>query len=193
MTSMEAHKPSPHPTPIRKRILALSQTLLKIERIVLITLIGAILTLVLANIFMTASGRSLYWADELAINLMIVSTFVGMSMLTARQSHPSVSLLREFLRPHYAYWLDLIVSLFTLCFCLAMIVLAWIWFDPIGLIKANFNLQAYAGTTKNFMYLEPTNTLGIAKFWIWLTIPICFFAMTFHAFAQIVQLKQKRK
>ena len=56
-------------------------------------------------------------------------------------------------------------------FAVALLVLSWRWYDPIALVRAGFDLERFALETMKFIYTEPTNTIGIAKFWVWLAVP----------------------
>jgi hypothetical protein len=67
------------------------------------------------------------------------------------------------------------------------LVLSWQWYDPVALIKSGFDLDIFRQTTFKFIYSEPTNTLGIGKFWVWLAVPIMAIAMSVHAVANLLE------
>ncbi|MEM7047966.1 MAG: TRAP transporter small permease, partial [Pseudomonadota bacterium] len=75
----------------------------------------------------------------------------------------------------------LMVDSVILAFCLVLIWLSWIWYDPLTLMAVGFDTGAFSGQTFNYIYDEPTLTVGVAKFWIWMIMPITAMTMTIHA------------
>ena len=61
------------------------------------------------------------------------------------------------------------------------------WYDPPALIRSGFDLDAFAENTLKFIYTEPTSTLPIKKFWLWLAVPIAALDMTIHAVANVIE------
>jgi TRAP-type C4-dicarboxylate transport system permease small subunit len=82
---------------------------------------------------------------------------------------------------------ELIVDAILLFLALALLVLCWQWYDPIAVIAAGFDLAVFAQNTFKFIYTEPTSTLGIPKFWVWLVVPFMASAMTIHALANLLE------
>ena len=68
-----------------------------------------------------------------------------------------------------------------------LLVLSWQWYDPVALVRSGFDLDIFAQTTFKFIYSEPTNTVGISKFWIWLAVPLMSVNMTLHAIANLLE------
>jgi TRAP-type C4-dicarboxylate transport system permease small subunit len=82
--------------------------------------------------------------------------------------------------------MELVIDVLVLAFCAFMIWLAWIWYDPPGIVAAGFDPDTFSGTTFNFIYDEPTTTVGIQKFWIWLVMPWFALTCTIHAAANLL-------
>ncbi len=61
------------------------------------------------------------------------------------------------------------------------------WYDPIGLIRYGFDVEDFAAGTYNFIYQEPTNTLGIRKLWVWIIVPFVSLSMTLHALVNLLE------
>lgn len=162
-----------------------SRAVSRAERMVLRGSVGAILCLITVNIVLTAFGAPLYWANEAAVSLVAFTTFVGASVLTFSGEHPSVSLARDFLPPKIADLLIKAADLFMLCLALVLIYLSWRLFAPLDVVRHDFDLMAFAIEAGNFVYQEPTNTLGISKAWIWLAPVPTFFTMALHAAARL--------
>ena len=78
-----------------------------------------------------------------------------------------------------AIWI--FVDAVTLAFGLLLIWFCWTWFDPVNLWSAGFDTRTFQGATFNFIYAEPTTTLGIRKVWLWLIIPVFAAGFTLHA------------
>ena len=80
-----------------------------------------------------------------------------------------------------------LVDLLILSFAAGLFVMCLKWYDPIGLIRYGFDFEEFAAGTYNFIYQEPTNTLGISKIWIWLIVPIVSLSMMLHALANLLE------
>ena len=74
-----------------------------------------------------------------------------------------------------------------LLFAIALLVLCWLWYEPLALIESGFDFDRFAQSTFKFIYSEPTNTIGIRKFWIWLAVPLMAVNMSIHALANLVE------
>ncbi|WP_334194382.1 TRAP transporter small permease [Pararhodobacter sp.] len=170
----------PHP------VTRVSRGLFALERRLLQALMAAILILTLVNIGLTIRGRPLYWAAEALVALMTLAAFVGQSMLIRTGQHPGVTLLADMLSPRAARWLRMASDLVLMGLSALLLVLAWRMFDLPGLMANWHDPLPRAIETGNFTWLEPTNTLGIAKAWLWLA-PVPFFAFGgIHALARLL-------
>ena len=79
------------------------------------------------------------------------------------------------------------LDLVALGFALALGWFCWLWFDPSGLAAAGFDIEAFQGNTFNFIYAEPTTTLGIRKAWVWLIMILFTFGFLLHAVANLTR------
>ncbi|MEM6847141.1 MAG: TRAP transporter small permease subunit, partial [Pseudomonadota bacterium] len=163
----------------------ISAALLRVERVVLIALTLAVTVLILLNVVTRSTGMALFWVDEAAIYTMIWAVFVGASMQVRLRAAISVDLVPMALGDTAKRVLGFMVDLLVLSFALTLIWLSFIWYDPIGLAQAGFDFGAFAGATFNFIYDEPTVTVGIPKFLIWLIMPILGLTLTVHSFANL--------
>jgi len=149
-------------------------------------LAAAITCLVLLNVVTRAMSASIFWVDEAAIYAMTWMTFLAASAAVHFSHSVSVTLLTDML-PRPA--LDIarrVVDAIVLIFALLMLWLCWRWFLPLDLARAGFDSVAFQGETFNFIYAEPTLTLGIRKFWLWLIMPLFAAGLTLHAVSNLV-------
>lgn len=149
------------------------------------TLVGVIFLLLLANVVSRSLGHPLIWTDELAVHLMVWVAFLGASLGIATRTHMAVGLLPERLSPPARRWLLLGTDTFVLGFMLVIGVLTWRWLDLPGLIRAG-SAVALAEQTFNFVYVDPTSTLGVRKIWFWLILPATCATGAFHALAAVL-------
>lgn len=159
----------------------LSDWILRVERVLLGTLAAAVTGLILINVVTRAFNMAIFWIDELAIYTMIWMVMVGASVIIRRRKGIAVTLISDAARPGLKHALALFADGVTLFFAITLVALCWLWYDPGGLMAAGFDLAAFSGTTFNFIYQEPTNTLGIPKYWVWLIMPFAALTMSVHA------------
>ena len=153
------------------------------------TLIFLIFVLLLANVACRTGGVPLIWADELAVLIMAWVAFVGASMGLAYRQNIAVTLLPDALTATARKRLAILVDLLLLVFFAVLSVLLWNWFDPVGLLRAG-SLEAFSTTTFNFIYQEPTITLGVSKFWFWLVLPLFCLTSVIHIVASLITTLQ---
>ena len=132
-------------------------------------------------------GWALYWADELAIYLMIWAVLVGASISVKLRTGIAVRLLHDFLPERGTRLVDMMVDTLVLACALSLLVFSWIWYDPALLIASGFDIGAFKTASYNFIYHEPTVTLGIRKFWLWLIMPVISVTMTIHSVSNLLQ------
>ena len=142
-----------------------------------------ILGLLLANVLSRGFGRPLIWTDELAVCLMVVCAFSGASLGIARRHHLAVTLLADRLGPAARRRLLRLVDAVLLAILLVFGWTLWRWFDLPGVVAAD-SMQDYARQSFNFLYQEPTATLGIRKLWFWLVMPLFCAAGLIHLLAR---------
>lgn len=147
-------------------------------------LVAAILALLLANVVSRAAGRPLIWTDELAVHLMVILAFVGASLGIAMRGHMAIGLLPDRLGPRGRARLALLADLSVLAFLLVLATILWRWFDLPGLLRAGSG-AALAKESFNFVYSDPTNTLGLRKIWFWLALPLTCATALIHCLAAL--------
>ena len=169
-----------------------SGALLRVEAFALTALMAVITGLILLNVVTRTAGMALFWVDELAIYAMIWAVLIGASMQLRLGAAIAVDLLPAALGARGKRALRIVVAAIVLGFALALGWLSWVWYDPLGLAAAGFDTGAFSGATFNFIYQEPTVTVGIPKFWIWLIVPVVAVAMSVHAAANLVDAVRDR-
>lgn len=166
---------------------ALSDGVARLERAALFVLAAAIVGLILTNVVTRSMARAIYWVDELAIYAMIWMVFVGASLALRQRRHVRVSALILALPAGAARGVELVVDALLLALGLFLVWAAWIWYDPLTLARHGFDAGTFAGQTFNFIYDEPTSTLGLRKFWIWLVMPLFAATSSLHAAANLAE------
>ena len=66
-------------------------------------------------------------------------------------------------------------------FSLAMLWFCWRWFLPLDIASSGFDVAAFQGQTFNFIYAEPTLTLGLPKYLFWLVMWLFALGATLHS------------
>ena len=165
----------------------LSNALLRAEKRVAALLAGLLLGLILLNIVTRELGSALFWVDELAVYTMIWMAMIGASAMVRLRSGVAVTLVTDLLPPRPARIVARVVDGLIAFFAIALLVLCWQWYDPVALAASGFDFEVFARQTLKFIYSEPTNTIGIRKFWIWLAVPLMALAMSIHALANLFE------
>ncbi len=65
-------------------------------------------------------------------------------------------------------------------FVTAVGVIVWRWFEPLT-VRAAETLRDFSKATSNFIYTEPTTTIGMRKIWFWLVMPYACVTLFIHA------------
>jgi TRAP-type C4-dicarboxylate transport system permease small subunit len=168
-------------------VTAISDRIVRLERPLMGILIAGIFLVVLLNLVSRSLGWALYWADELAIYLMIWAAMVGASISIKLKTAISVRLAHDHLPPAALHLIDTLVDVLILLSAVCLLVFSWIWYDPVTLISNGLDVEAFKSSTFNFIYNEPTVTLQIKKFWLWLVMPLVAINMTVHACSNLLQ------
>jgi TRAP-type C4-dicarboxylate transport system permease small subunit len=163
-----------------------SNTVLAIEKRLITALAAVLVGLILLNIVTRAAGAAIFWVDELAIYAMIWMVLIGSSVILRMRIGISVTLMTDLLPRGLQRAVAILVDVIILFFALTLLVLSWQWYDPVALIRSGFDFDEFAQSTFKFIYSEPTSTIGIDKFWIWLVVPLMGIAMTIHAIANLL-------
>lgn len=142
--------------------------------------------LILVNVVTRAANSAIFWIDEAAIYTMIWMTFLAASAAIHYKSSVSVSILIDLLPRKGLAVAQLGVDLIILVFAVLIVWCCWIWFDPAALWESGFDTKVFQGETFNFIYAEPTNTLGFGKAWIWTIMPIFAAGLVLHAISNVI-------
>lgn len=164
-----------------------SNAVLGVEKRGITLLAAALVLLILLNIVTRAAGAAIFWVDELAIYTMIWMAMIGASVMLRMRTAIAVTLVTDFLPQGIRRAAVRLVDAILLGFAITLLVLCWQWYDPVALIQSGFDLDVFAENTFKFIYTEPTNTVGIRKFWIWLAVPVMAVGMTIHAVANLLE------
>ena len=164
-----------------------SNALLSVEQKLVSALAAALVLLILLNIVTRAAGAAIFWVDELAIYTMIWMALIGASIMIRRRIGVSVTLVIDLLPAGLRRFAQRLVDVLLVAFAVILVLLCWRWYDPVALFRAGFDFDEFARATFKFIYTEPTNTIGIAKYWVWLAMPIMSVNMTLHALTNLVE------
>lgn len=148
----------------------LSRTWAKVELWCSAFLALMITLLILLNVVTRYLGAALFWVDELAIYTMIWMTFLGASAALHYRTSVSITLLTDAVTPAVKAIIGKMVDVIVFAFSVAMVWFCWRWFSPLELAYAKFDTVAFQGETFNFIYAEPTSTLGVPKYLFWLVM-----------------------
>lgn len=165
---------------------AASGRLVRFEAALAGLLAATVAGLILLNVATRTAGAALFWVDELAIYAMVWMAFLGASIAIARRSSVAVTLLADALAPRARAIVSSLIDLTVLAFALLLLWLTWRWYDPATLAALDFSVDAFTGETFNFIYREPTQTVGVAKYWVWLIVPFAALTMSIHAAANLL-------
>ena len=147
-----------------------------------------IFLLLLINIITRLNSNSLYWIDEAAVTSMVWMALLSASAGMHYRSAIAITLLKDKLSQHNQHRLQLAVDLVLISFFSFFLYLLFVIFDPYGLIIMHgVDLNAFSSTEFNFLYEEPTMTLGIKKYWTWLILPIFCIGSLIHCVANVLK------
>jgi len=174
---------SPTATPVLQ---AWNQRLIWLELRAAGAMLAVLLVIMLTATFSRAMGRPCIQGDEAAIAAMTWATFLGAAAIFGQRGHIAITWLPEQLGPRGARLCTIAINAILFLAAIGFLGLLWRWFDPIGLWQAG-SPQAYAQTSFNFLYVEPTMTLGIPRFWIWLILPVVSLTISFHTLVNLIE------
>lgn len=163
----------------------LSDWIARIERVLIRCIAIALPLMILVNATGRAARTPIYWMDELAILLMVWMAMIGMSLTLKTRDAVSVTMLVDMVPPRVMKAMKILTDILVLAFGIIVLMLSYRWFDPLALIRADFDLHAFSGDTFNFIYEDTTNTLGIKKFWFWLVIPLTALTTAMHGMSNL--------
>lgn len=159
----------------------------RIEIVIAAVMAAVVTLLILLNVVTRSMRMSIYWVDEAAIYAMVVMTFLAASAAIERREAIAITLIVDTLKPGAQRLLWLFVDAMTLLCAVLLIWTCWIWFQPDVLWANDFNLRAFQRQTFNFVYREPTSTLGWPKWWFWMTMPVFALGLFLHALSNLIK------
>lgn len=169
------------------RVLDVSDAVLRVERLLIQSLMWLLCALILVNVTTRYAGRPIYWIDEAAVYAVVWLTFIGGSAMCRLRMDFAVTVLTERLQPRHAQALKRVAGVGVLAFGLGLLTMCWIWMDPLGLAREGFDAKEYAARSFNYLYTERTQTLNWPTWVLMLVMPL--FALTFslHAAANLIE------
>ena len=154
------------------------------------TLIGCLLALtvllILLNVATRAFSIALFWVDELAIYSMIWAFMLGAACTVRTREGIEVTLVRDVSSTILRRNLTILSDCLTLVCSVILLITCWRWFDLLLLYETGFDLGSFVRKSFNFVYREPTSTLGIAKFWVWLIMPVMGVSLFLFSIANLL-------
>ena len=160
----------------------------RIELWCAVLLAVAVTLLILLNVVTRYMGAALFWVDELAIYAMVWMTFLGASAAIHHRRSVSITLLTDNSPQHLKPIVLKAVDLIVFAFAIAMLTFCWRWFSPLELVRAGLDTLVFQGRTFNFIYAEPTSTLGLPKFLFWLVMWLFALGATLHSTTHLLAL-----
>ncbi|NOD94750.1 TRAP transporter small permease subunit [Ruegeria sp. HKCCD4884] len=150
-----------------------------------------ITVLILLNVVTRTAGNALFWVDELAIYAMVWMTFLGASAALHHRSSVSISILSDNVPDHAKRVIRKTVDVVVFAFSVAMLWFCWRWFLPLDIARSGFDTLAFQGQTFNFIYAEPTLTLGLPKYLFWLVMWLFALGATLHSTMHLLRAPAK--
>ena len=178
------------PTPssnAHHRLQRFSQALATFEIYSAALCLGLIFALLLLNILTRLASHSLYWIDEAAVSLMVWMALFAASAGIHYRSAIAITLFKDRLSPSLQRYLTLTVDVCLVVFFVVFLYLLHVAFEPVTLlVQYHGNTNAFSAGQLNFIYDEPTMTLGIKKTWVWLILPWFAVCGLLHSCANLI-------
>ncbi|MAP94067.1 MAG: hypothetical protein CMK07_03855 [Ponticaulis sp.] len=156
------------------------------ERLLAGIFCGLLCLLIALNILVRMLRIPVFWVDEVAIYCMVWMAFLAAGSAVQSSEHVAVDILTKFLPEKVCSILDVVVTLILFAIGIALIICAWIWFDPIGILASGGNAELFAERNLNFIYSEPTASFEAPKALFWLVMPIFSLSLCFHAAVKLI-------
>ncbi|MBL4628028.1 MAG: TRAP transporter small permease subunit [Roseicyclus sp.] len=146
----------------------------------------AVTLLILLNVVTRSLNSALFWVDEAAIYTMVWMTFLGASAAIHYRQQVAITIVTDPLPLVARRIAAKIVDALIFVFAAAMLYFCWRWYLPADIWNAGFDTVAFQGNTFNFIYAEPTSTIGIQKWIIWLVMPLFSLGVFLHALTHLL-------
>lgn len=147
--------------------------------------------LILLNVVTRTAGNALFWVDELAIYAMVWMTFLGASAALHHRNSVSITILVDLVPSQVRAIIQKVVDIVVFIFAIAMLWVCWRWFLPLDIARTGFDAMAFQGNTFNFIYAEPTSTLGLPKFLFWFVMWLFALGATLHSTMHLVARSER--
>ncbi|MEJ6392062.1 TRAP transporter small permease [Gymnodinialimonas sp. 2305UL16-5] len=161
----------------------------RVELTLAAVLAVGVTALILLNVITRSMNNALFWVDEAAIYAMVWMTFLGASAAVHHRQQVAITLLTDALPAKAQRAAAKLVDALVFVFACGMVWFCWRWFMPLQILQTGFDAAAFQGATFNFIYAEPTSTIGIRKWIIWLVMPIFSAGLLLHSLAQLLDLR----
>ena len=129
-------------------------------------LTGIMMTQVVMRYFFNAP---LFWAEEVAVQLLVFMTLIGLSLLVRSERLVSVDFLPQALSERNAHWLKLLLGIAFLVLLLFLAKLGWEWVS-----RADVRMERGA-------------TVRLPRWYNYSVLPAAMIAMSWHQFAAVVR------
>jgi TRAP-type C4-dicarboxylate transport system permease small subunit len=172
---------------LSRLVLDVSGGILRIERALLLFMMALLVALILLNVVTRYAGMPIYWVDEAAVYSVVWLTFIGGSAMTRLRLDFAVTMLTDALGPRAAKAARVAAGCGVLFFGCAMLVMCWLWMDPVGIVRYGFDAKEYAANSFNFLYTERTQTLDWPTWLLQAILPIFSLTFSLHALANLIE------
>ncbi|MDO6683708.1 MULTISPECIES: TRAP transporter small permease [unclassified Oceanobacter] len=185
-TATDTSASYPDPTGVLIMLSKWSDRLARLELAAAGAMLTLVLGLLLLNIVTRAIGQALFWIDEAAVLGMVWMVFLASAASLHNGTNIAMTLVIERLPERLAQLMAVVVNATLLVFVGVLLWMLWRWFDPLTLWSMGGDTSAYAASTFNFIYDEPTMTLGFHKVWFWLVLPVFALGSVFHLVVRLL-------
>jgi len=175
------------PAGVSRWVLDASDLVLRCERYLLTGLMGLLVALILLNVVTRYTGMPLYWVDEASVYSVVWLTFIGASTMTRLRMDFAVTLLTDKLGAKAAHVAKACASTGVLLLGIGLLVMCWVWMDPVGIVRYGFDAREYAAESFNFLYTERSQTLEWPIWVVQLILPIFALTLSVHALANLLE------
>ena len=175
------------PAGVTRWVLDASDLVLRCERYLLTGLMGLLVALILLNVVTRYTGMPLYWVDEASVYSVVWLTFIGASTMTRLRMDFAVTLLTDKLGAKAAHVAKACASTGVLLLGIGLLVMCWVWMDPVGIVRYGFDAREYAAESFNFLYTERSQTLEWPIWVVQLILPIFALTLSVHALANLLE------
>ena len=177
---------------ILSRFWLLSRFWARVEIALSASLVAIITALVLMNVVARSMNQAVYWVDELTIYALVWMTFLCASAAVHYSQSVAITFIKDMVPEKAARLMGRLVDVAVFIFALAMVYLCFRWFMPVELMKAGFDIDVFQSASFNFIYNEPTTTLGLKKVWVWSVIWLFSFGVLLHSTCNLLTDKTAR-